>query len=390
MAAASSDTPVDVTTDDAGEVIETSETDAAAEATDVEASGEETAGDHEGDTSETTPDPATGTEQETASETPVRAEESPAPAPDSKPVIGKSLREIEEDLLRENPKLAKGRIPVVRHQAVLTKARAEAEAAMQPLRQAAEEYRSEGTQARLKLAALAESDPDRFMSVVLHDPRYRQVIESIARNLPKADAEPAKVAKAPAAAVEVEEALPEPKPDVLNDDGSFGYSQAQAAAHVRWQVQQERIRLQQHTKALEQKIAAIESQHKKTLEQQTHTAIVQDARVRMSTLLQTARETWAGFKEHEKEIGAELKKPGNERVTLDEAYRRVVMPKLAVTRETLKAQIRKEVLAEINKAPAKAPVTRPSSPDTTGVATSGPLSTEQIVRQQLRRAAASV
>ncbi len=108
----------------------------------------------------------------------------------------------------------------------------------------------------------------------------------------------------------------------------------------------------------------------------------QPAVSRQRGVLEDARSNWPGFKDHESLIRAEMFKPGNDRMTLDQAYRKVVVPTLAVNKDTLRAQIRAEVLADINK--ARPVATRTATPDVT-VANAAAMTTEQLVRAASRQ-----
>jgi hypothetical protein len=313
--------------------------------------------------------------------------ESPAPpaAPAEPQVVApgteteeQSLRAIEQELIAKNPNLKKGRIPTARHQAILTRDRRRAEAQiaeLTPLKELAQQFQSEDTQVRLKVANLMEKDPEALVhKVLMHDPRYRAIFESFA-----------KPAAAPAAAPAPQSAPPAPteKPaaDVLLPDGSVGYSAQRASELIEWRIAQERTAAEQREAALAKRIEQFEQQFEPIVREREDTAQFNAAVTRQRGVLEDARTNWPGFKDHEAAVRAEMFKPGNERMTLDQAYRKVVVPTLAVQRDQLRATLRAEILAEINK--ARPVVTRQGTPD---VSAPNPASmtTDQIVRAATR------
>jgi hypothetical protein len=296
----------------------------------------------------------------------------------------KSLKDYEAELAAANPKLTKGRLPVLRHQAVLAKTRFEHEQAVAPLREKVAQFDSPQTQSQLKLANLAAEDPERFVGVLLHDARYQKVIERVAMEIAKTQASaPAANAAGSQPVGTLAELGPEPKPDVLNLDGSLGYSESKQQELVDWKVRKAQIESGAQVTDMQRRLEAMEAE----IEERAQTRMREDAKARVHSRLSTARETWPMFAENEAAIGAELRKPGNERMSLDDAYRAVVViPRMKPNEDALRAKIRAEVLAEINKAPVRAPMSRPSSPDVSA-AGDGVLTTEQIVRRQMRAAA---
>lgn len=330
--------------------------------------------------------PETATVEETG-ETPPAPAEAPAPttqtasadtvaAPKEDEV---TLRALEAELLAKNPNLRKGRIPAARHQAILTRQRRLHEAQVKEFevaRAQATEYTSEEVQNRLRAASLFEHNPEvAVRQVLMHDPRYRAVFEALAREL----VPPAPATPPPAKSDEPAEP---PKPDVLLADGTVGYSAEATKRLLAYQLQQERQTAAQDRQALEARVKAFEDQFKPFAERQAIDARLGESMTRMKALVDDARRTWPGFTDHEPAIRAELNKPGNERLTLDAAYRRVVVPNLSTSREQIEAEVRAKVLAELSK--AKPASGRPSSPEFRDDAASG-MSTEQIVRASLRQ-----
>jgi hypothetical protein len=85
--------------------------------------------------------------------------------------------------------------------------------------------------------------------------------------------------------------------------------------------------------------------------------------------------TWPLFNESEQEILAKLQE--DKQISLDDAYRMVVFPKLVSERN----KVRQEVIAEVKKAPTSTAVTSRAGGKPTQQA--GPRSIEDIIRDQI-------
>jgi hypothetical protein len=100
----------------------------------------------------------------------------------------------------------------------------------------------------------------------------------------------------------------------------------------------------------------------------------QQAAASVKAMIDDARQ-WPGFTEHESDILQTLK--SNPKISLDAAYRQVVMPKMQADRN----KVREEVLAELKTRP-----TTTSIPATTPVTPSNkPRSTSDIAREIMNR-----
>lgn len=293
------------------------------------------------------------------------------------------LAAIEAELVTKTPNLKKGRIPVSRHQAVLTRERRQAEEkikALEGLRSSADQFNSEPVQTALKVMKIAQDQPEVFVKqILMNHPSYKPIFDALL----KPAAQPGQAA--PTVTQTVEPPAERPAPDVLLPDGTIGYSAKQTQALVEWLGAQERQSRTKERAELEQKLAALQDTLKPVQEAEAARREIGSAMQRMKTLLDDARKNWPAFAAHETAIREELKKPGNERQTLEQAYRAVVIPKLTTDRAKLEAELRQSILAELNKAK---PVTRSGN---TGAAvavaeedTESSSPTEDIVRQSLR------
>lgn len=130
-----------------------------------------------------------------------------------------------------------------------------------------------------------------------------------------------------------------PEPDLRTEDGRPLYSAEQAAALVRYEVEQA-------SKALEDRFA----QRFGPIEQSYHhgqQAAAIDAQIEEAS-------AWPQFSDHLDAITDVIAQANSrgERVTLEQAYMRVVLPKLASAREETLAAGRKAALAELEQSSA--------------------------------------
>lgn len=153
---------------------------------------------------------------------------------------------------------------------------------------------------------------------------------------------------------------PKPLPDVLLEDGSKVYSDAQMEKMLEWRDRQTEQRRQAERAA----------------EAETHTRSQNTARE-----VFTEYQDKPGFKENMKEIADLMESDG--RVTLDSAYNRIVVPKLLKAQEDLdkaaRADERRKVLEELkNKGPA-GDTAKPSGSQTTEPKSYRGMSTAEIM-----------
>ena len=176
--------------------------------------------------------------------------------------------------------------------------------------------------------ALAESNPEAFLSALIQsDSRYAELIQRAitAQQAPQAPN---------SADINI-------GPDVMLPDGSLGWSpeamqrMMDARAAQAAQAAEQRINQQ-----LEQRYGPIEARYRQ--EQMMHGALS-----KVQSALEQAR-SWVGFNENETDIKQELL--ADRKLTLEQAYIKVVSPKLAASRD----QIRQQVLAEMGKKPRAA------------------------------------
>src|SRR5690606_21188480 len=258
---------------------------AVAEHTGAEGSGDEsTSG--EAPASETTDSAAEGAEAAAASTEPgVDASEAAAKESAAKPSDDDDeLKSLEQELVEKTPALKNGKIPVSRHQAVLTRERRKFEAQLKELESKYKPYEDPAFRNRVQAMEIAERDPDRFLQFLTSLPQYRERIDRLVeqRALQVAPAPPP-----PPAAVDDEK---KPEPDRIEPDGSLGYSPEQAEKLAQYYARQAERKAQE-------RIEKLQSEVKPLVEQYKVAALVKEAEVRQGQILNHARKYWEGFQE---------------------------------------------------------------------------------------------
>lgn len=278
------------------------------------------------------------------------------------------LKSLEEELVTKDQRLRNGHISTSRHQAVLTRARRRFEAERAELSKkydSLKQYEHPDTANRIQAAMLAESDPVAFLKVLGAIPHYKSLL----------DQQIEEAIKSRATAQPDEQA---PGPNKLNDDGTVVYDAEGAQKLLDFHLRKAQADFDKKIEALRGDLKPIQDERQN---QQDLAAAIQ----RQTPVLENARQNWAGFKEHEAEIRAEMEKEFP-RLSLEGAYIRVVTPKLRGDRES----IRTELMKEINSKSKAVSGIRPSLPSATTepAGNSGTPDTEAIVREKYRELAA--
>jgi hypothetical protein len=310
----------------------------------------------------------------------------PAETPEAKGEADE-LAAITKELLDKTPGLAKGRIRVVDHQAVLTRTRRAHEKDVAELRAQIEKVKhldSPDTTESLQAMRLAETKPDVFVKqVLLNDSRYVEVFNAMVE---EAIAKRGGAAPAARTAGVTDVPAERPKPDSLQADGTLGYS-AEALEQIL------AIERAEARKASEADLAKLREELKPVTSRAEAETKITQALERQGKVLEDARANWDEFTTHEAEIRAELAKPGNERMGLDTAYRKVVFGKLkagATLSESEKARIRAEervaYAKELNAAPRTGNLRPGALPAATGGDPNVAAPLEEVIRSSMRAA----
>jgi hypothetical protein len=223
------------------------------------------------------------------------------------------------------------------------------------------------------LDKVMSSDPERFLTMLSKVPAYQQFFAAVEAAFEASSNQPQAPAQAQPAAQDLDDM---PQPDQRLSDGSMVYSMDGLKQLNAWNREQAR---KETLAEVEKKFGPIES------EWQAHKRI-ESLRPVVNAQIEEAR-TWEGFGDNEAEIVQALK--NDQRLSLEGAYRKVVLPKLKSAWEQEKTRLvpernklREEILAEIKSAPRSTAVPSVSSKATPS---SGPKSLEDIITEQIQQ-----
>jgi hypothetical protein len=221
------------------------------------------------------------------------------------------------------------------------------------------------------------NNPGQFLEMLSTVPAYKQFFQAVEEAISVAQQhqgqpQPTPTTTQPTAPDDM------PQPDRQLSDGSMVYSMDGLKALLAWQGQQVEGRV---TKQVEDRYKPLES------EWQAQQRINQLKPV-VNQQIAEAR-TWRGFTNHESEIVEALKQ--DQKLSLEGAYRKVVLPKLVKSWEEEKAKLvpsrnkmREELLAELKGAPKSTAVSGGSSSSVVGEST-GPKSLEDIIAEEVKK-----
>jgi hypothetical protein len=239
------------------------------------------------------------------------------------------IKKIEADLITKNPMIQKGRIPVHRHQAVVTRTRnklqAQLDAKQAELDAKIKEFASPEHERRYKMLQVLEHDPDRGFAALMTNPRYRALVEAEAKKI-GATVTPAGEVKPIAAPVVTDVPADMPKPDYLNPDGSVSYTPAQAAKLAAWQADQSVTKVSAQHKA---EIEALRKDVAPIVDQRRAIEQLEAKKNELLPRLRQAIETWPGMKKYYQAFQEGIRQPENSQVGLEDGYRMFVVPLLA-------------------------------------------------------------
>lgn len=241
------------------------------------------------------------------------------------------------------------RIPYSRVKKIVEKAELEArKAAETPYVAKIQEYETQLQEARVRQERVNQfehvmvNDVPRFIGMLKTLPQYQQFFSQL---------EQAQAQAQPQAAQEpVDPYSDMPQPDQLMPDGTYMYSMDGLKALEAWNRAQARKEVLEE---VNQVYGPIHQEWQAAREAETRIRQVVPV---IQNQIAEAR-TWQGFTDNEQEIVQALR--ADQRLSLEGAYRKVVVPKLVAAREAqqndeaqLKAKYRAEILEELRRAPA--------------------------------------
>lgn len=260
------------------------------------------------------------------------------------------------------------RIPHTRVKAIVATGVKKAEAAWEAAKLKPVAEKVTAYEQRLERVGAVEKimfeDQPRFLEILKTIPGYSELLGGTA----------AKPAAAATPAVDPADEFKEPMPA---PDGDGGYTPEGLQALLDWTtrrathnaVRETEKRLGARIKPFEERDAAARANHE--MAQKTW------------SLIDQATAEWEGFKEHASEILDVLKQDTAGRLSLQDAYRQVVIPKFKADRQ----RVREEVLKELEKAPrstAAGGTGAVSRVAAAAAAAAGPRDLEDVIRESLR------
>lgn len=270
-------------------------------------------------------------------------------------ITQKAVSEVAEAVLGR--KLAPGEKP-----AEVVKARMAELSALQPKVQ---EYEARLTKVG-EFENVMANEPKRFLQMMEGIPVYKPFFDAVraAFAAQQGQATPTGVATGqPSVATTEEDPMPEPNEELA--DGSKIYNMEGIKSLLAWNARQTESRV---TKQIEERYKPIESEWKHRQQLESVMPVIRKQ-------IEEAK-TWPLFTENEEEITKLLNE--DQHISLEGAYRKVVLPKLVVDR----TQVRQQVIAELQTAPKSTAVTGNKSA-TKPAAPTGPRKLEDIIAEQV-------
>jgi hypothetical protein len=241
-------------------------------------------------------------------------------------------------------------IPFADHERALGNVRKEADAVKQRY-EAVRWAEAPEAQAIVKAFALAESDPERFVDILLSNDTYREVM---GRKLGAGGGGQAKGVEGPVDAAAPGD-MPGPNARTKTADGELEYyDNAGIRDLMSWAAKRAAADALKAVEAkYESRLSPIEKAQKERAQREQVEVARNTALSTAKRTLENARAEWEGFKEHEADIKAMFSadnpaRGGTGKLTLDACYRKVVFGKLS---ERASAA-RKAAIADTAKKPA--------------------------------------
>lgn len=232
-----------------------------------------------------------------------------------------------------------------------------------------QELETETKTQKEQLAKVAEfehvmlNDTPRFIRMLAGLPQYATILAPIIN--PQAQAKPAEAA--PVATSDPSDPMPEP--DFDQGDGGKVYSMEGLAKLNAWNRAQAKAEARKEVMAeVEKRFGPIEEDYKRYQHMQTIVPVIQQQ-------ITDAR-AWPLFTESEAEITKVLR--DNPTFNLERAYQTVVLPKLKADRDTMRADILKEV-----KTAPRTTSTPATSVKATPVVKAGPRTLEDVIAEAI-------
>ena len=218
------------------------------------------------------------------------------------------------------------------------------------------------------------NEPQRFLQMLAKIPAYKEFFEFVEQGAQALRGAPAATAQAGQSlqAASVPAGDPMPEPDEELSDGSKVYSMEGLKSLLEWNARNVETRV---TSNYEKQIKDLQSRYEPMASEWQERRRTEAALPVIRKKIEEAR-TWHMFNESEQDILEKLR--SDPKISLEEAYRQVVFPKLIAERN----KIRQEVLDEVKAAPTSTSVT-PRVASKPNAQSAGPRSLEDVIKEQI-------
>jgi hypothetical protein len=241
------------------------------------------------------------------------------------------------------------------------------------------EYETKFTQ----FTQVMDTNPKEFLNYLSTKPAYKEFFEFINKAVQVMQSQPQGQAQSQTSAPAADPAAePMPQPDYKMEDGTMVYSMEGLQKLQDWQGRQIESRLAKtYEQRLNERVSQVEKQYAPIRQRFEAEQQLQQIVPQIQKQIEEAR-TWPLFTDNEDEITKALQADVN--LSLEGAYRKIVIPKLQANRDEMRTGILKEIQG---KAPSTA-VTRAAAvkPAGQGQPTTGPRSLTDIIEAQVREA----
>lgn len=228
---------------------------------------------------------------------------------------------------------------------------------------------------------IMEKEPKKFLGMISQLPAYREFFDYVSSVIEKAEGQPAEPAT-PTVVTDPSDPMPSPNKQLA--DGSKVYDMEGLQSLIDWTARNVQNRVEKSVEQkVNQRLAPLDEQRKRLEQAQAEQEYIAKVMPVIDQQIAKAR-TWPNFNELEPQVIEILKAEptANLEYAYMKAYQASVVPRLTSDRN----KVRSEVLAEINRKPARttAPVS-PSVPRQAPADDGRGLSTADVIRRELEK-----
>lgn len=273
------------------------------------------------------------------------------------------LAALEQEIRTKNPTM-QGTLAVHRHQAVLTRNRNQWAAEKTELEKKYKQLEwanDPDIKRALGALALAETDQKAFVEMLMQDERFANLIA-----FKEAQKEAA------AGTGQASGQNERPGPNKLSEDGTYKFYDEEGLQQL--MAYERKMAVEEAKTALMKEFGPVKQEY------EARNAWNQSLETQRG-VLENARTNWKGFKENEPAIKAALM--ADQKLSLDDAYRQVVIEKFSSETKVNREKLRAEILAEMSGKPRAASTLKPGGGVEREVDTNKTVDLEDVIRRTL-------